>query len=106
MAYYPTQTDIHALSFPEKILYVKILLLNEKFQTVYEMQHEYVSGDMSTNVDSDIRNTFNMNLYVNHRNTGIAEDKLLWIDKFVKVYIGVQVPFHTNILWYDKGVFV
>ena len=40
MAYYPTQVDIDALKFPQKILHVKILLLNEKFQTVYEMKHE------------------------------------------------------------------
>lgn len=106
MAYYPTQTDIRALSFPEKILYVKVLLLNQQFQTVYQMQHEYVSGESSTNVDSDIRNTFNMTLHVRNNNVGIAEDKLLWIDKFVKVYIGVQVPFHPDILWYDKGIFV
>lgn len=125
MAYYPTQRDIDALSFPEKILYAKILLLNDNFQTVYEMKHEYVSGQMSTNVDSDIRNTFSMTLAVINKNVGIEEDKLLWINRFVKVLVGVKVPFPVNtycyyhdgidivqatpideIMWYDKGIFV
>ena len=106
MAYYPTQIDIEALSFSEKILYAKILLLNDNFQTIYEMKHEYVSGEISTNVDSDIRNTMSMTLAVVDKNVGIEEDKLLWIDKFVKVFIGVKVPFYDDILWYDKGIFV
>jgi len=124
MAYYPTQRDIDALTAPEKILYAKILLLNDNFQTIYEMKHEFVSGQLSTNVDSDIRNTFSMTLAVINNNVGIEEDKLLWIDKFVKVFVGVQVPYpidevyyydstgivkgnrQTDILWYDKGIFV
>lgn len=106
MAYYPTQTDITALSFPEKILYVKILLLNENFQTVYEMKHEFVSGDISTNVDSDIRNTMSMTLLASNQNVSFAEDRLLWINQFVKIFIGVQVPFYQDVLWYDKGMFV
>lgn len=126
MAYYPTQRDIEALSFPEKILYTKVLLLNDNFQTVYEMEYEFVSGQLSTNVDSDIRNTFSMTLAVINPNVGIEEDKLLWINRFVKVFVGVKVPFPTDtlytysnwitaedgknknneVLWYDKGIFV
>lgn len=126
MAYYPTQRDIEALSFPEKILYTKVLLLNDNFQTVYEMEYEFVSGQLSTNVDSDIRNTFSMTLAIIDSNVCIEEDKLLWINRFVKVFVGVKVPFPTDalytygdlvavednknkndeILWYDKGIFV
>lgn len=124
MAYYPTQADIDALSFPEKTLYAKILLLNDNFQTIYEMNHEFISGEMSINVDSEIRNTFSMTLAVTDRNVGIEEDKLLWINRFIKVIVGVKVPYPTNnlytyngidvikptrnddILWYDKGIFV
>lgn len=124
MAYYPTQRDIDALAFPEKILYTKILLLNDNFQTIYEMQYEFISGQLSTNVDSDIRNTFSMTLAVINSNVGIEEDKLLWINRFVKVFVGVKVPFPVDtvydrggistiegtqedeVLWYDKGIFV
>lgn len=106
MAYYPTQEDIMMLSFPEKILHVKILLLNDKFQTIYEMKHEYISGNLSTNVNSDIRNTLNMTLGVINKNVGISENRLLWIDQFVKIYFGVQVPFKNEPVWYDKGIYV
>lgn len=85
MAYYPTQEDIRALFFTEKIWYVKIVLLNDKFQHVYEMKHEFISGSLSTNVDSDIRNTFSMTLGVVNKAVGIEEDKLLWINRFIKV---------------------
>lgn len=106
MAYYPTQLDIDALSFPEKTLYTRILLLNDNFQTVYEMKYEYISGEMSTDVDSDIRNTMSMTLAVINKNIGISEDRLLWINRFVKVFVGVKVPFRQDTLWYDKGIFV
>ena len=106
MPYYPTQLDIQALSFPNKTLYLKLLLLNDKFQTVYEMKYEYISGEISTDIDSDIRNTMSMTLAVINKNIGISEDRLLWINQFVKVCIGVKVPFLKDILWYDKGIFV
>lgn len=104
--YYPTQTDIRALYANEKILYTKLVLLNEQFQTVYEMTQECISSDISTNVDSDVRHTLNMTLAVKNQRTGIAEDRLLWIDKFVKIYVGVKIPYLPDILWYDKGIFV
>lgn len=107
MAYYPTQEDIHALFFTEKIWYVKIVLLNDKFQRIYEMKHEFISGSLSTNVDSDIRNTFSMTLGVINKTVGIEEDKLLWINRFIKVQIGMSVPYwNGEIKWYDKGIFV
>lgn len=104
--YYPTQDDIRALLFPQKTMYTKIVLLNDKFQSVYEMQYEYLSGDTSTNVDSDIRNTLGMTLIAKDKSISFAEDRKLWINNFVKVFIGVKVPFLKDILWYDKGIFV
>lgn len=104
--YYPTQNDIRALLFHNKEMYVRILLLNDQFQTVYEMNYEYISGDISINIDSDIRNVLSMALFAKDRSVGFAEDRKLWINKFVKVFIGVKVPLEKDILWYDKGIFV
>ena len=84
-------------------MYVRILLLNDQFQTVYEMNYEYISGDISINIDSDIRNVLSMALFAKDRSVGFAEDRKLWINKFVKVFIGVKVPLEKDILWYDKG---
>ena len=107
MPYYPTQEDINVLSFNEKTWYVKIILLNNKFQRVHEMKYEFISGSLSTNVDSDIRNTFSMTLGVINKSVGIEEDKMLWINRFVKVQIGMSVPYWGGeIKWYDKGIFV
>ena len=47
-----------------------------------------------------------MTLGVINKNVGISEDRLLWIDQYVKVFFGVQVPFKEDIMWYDKGIFV
>lgn len=106
MAYYPTNEDLRALCFSEKFWSVKLVLLNNNFQKVYEMKHEFISGNLSTNVDSDIRRTLNMKLGVINKNVGIAEDKLLWLNRFVKVYIGCRVPYWEDIIWYDQGIYV
>ena len=103
--YYPTQNDIRALLFHNKEMYVRILLLNDQFQTVYEMNYEYISGDISINIDSDIRNVLSMALFAKDRSVGFAEDRKLWINKFVKVFIGVKVSLEKDILWYDKLFF-
>jgi len=106
MPYYPTQKDIQALGFSEKIILVRIVLLNNQLQSVYELKYEYISGDMTTDTDSDIRNTFSMTLAACDESVGIAENKKLWIDKFIKVFIGIKVPCWEETLWYDKGIFV
>ena len=106
MAYYPSQEEIKALSFPTKILHVKVLLLNDNFQTIYEMKHEQISGNISTDVGSDIRNTLSITLGVLNKNVGVSENRLLWINQYIKILFGVQIPFKEDIIWYDKGIFV
>ena len=75
MPYYPTQKDIQALGFSEKIILVRIVLLNNQLQSVYELKYEYISGDMTTDTDSDIRNTFSMTLAACYERVRIAENK-------------------------------
>ena len=106
MAYHPTNEDLRALYFTEKLWSVRLVLLNNNFQKVQEMKHEFISGNLSTNVDSDIRRTLNMTLGVINKNVGIAEDKLLWLNRFVKVYIGCKVPYWEDTVWYDQGIYV
>ena len=106
MAYYPTQEDLRALAFTEKMWYVRIVLLNEKLQKVYEMKHEFISGSTSIDINSDIRRTLSMVLGVVDKNVGISEDRLLWLNRFVKVYIGLKVPYWDEPKWYDQGIFV
>lgn len=106
MFYYPTQKDIEVLKFTEKTILAKVVLLNQSFRALYEFNTEYISGDISIDTDSDIRNTLSLSLLVLDDSISFAEDKKLWIDKFVKVYIGIDSPLVDEPLWYDKGTFV
>lgn len=106
MAYYPTQTDIRLLHFNEKSIHVKIVLLNESYKIISEMRGQFISGSISMDVDSDIRNTLTISLAITSESFNIGEDKQLWINQFVRVYIGYSAPIINDIMWYDKGIFV
>lgn len=47
-----------------------------------------------------------MTLGVINKNVGVSENRLLWVNQYVKILFGVQIPFKENIIWYDKGIFV
>lgn len=106
MPYYPSQTDINALFYHGKTLKTKIALLNTSFQTIHKIEGALLTLDLNTDVDADIRTTVSMSLAITDDSIGIGEDKAFWINRYIKISIGYECSYLTDILWYDKGIFV
>ena len=107
MAIAPTQTDYDLIQLKNRNTRVKVEVLNFKFQTISSFEGNLVDGSISVDADNDIRRTCSVTLAVKNLNKIVSPDNELWIDKYIRVYEGIDNPrnkFET--VWYVMGVFL
>lgn len=107
MAVIPTQTDIELMQLRNKKIRAKVDVLNFNFQTVNSLEGRLTEGSINVDANSDIRRTCNITLVVESTENMIAPGGELWLDKFIKVYIGVENPKdNNNVVWNNEGLFL
>lgn len=107
MAIAPTQTDYDLIQLKNRNTRVKVEVLNFKFQTISSFEGNLVDGSISVDADNDIRRTCSVTLAIKNLNKIVSPDNELWIDKYIRVYEGIDNPrnkFET--VWYIMGVFL
>ena len=62
--YIVTQKDIEILMQSDKVLYYKLELLNEDLKVVDSIEGNLISDSLSISADSDVRRTYNCELFV------------------------------------------
>lgn len=107
MAVTPTQTDYDLIQMKVRNIKIKVEVLNFNFQTVNSLEGRVTSGSISVDATSDIRRTCSITLVVDRADTMIAPGGELWIDKFIKVYQGVDNPRDNGAtVWWNMGIFL
>jgi hypothetical protein len=94
------------ISQPQRTVFTKISLLNKQFKKVDELEGIVVNGTININVNSDIRRTLSMELVVKDSSFLIGNDKKIWMNKYIKVEIGIIDIKTNNIVYFNYGVFV
>lgn len=92
MTYLPTQEDLDLLTNHTKHLYSRIDLLNKSYEIIDSIEGMTLSGQCSIDADSDTRRTFTLELYPKKGFTVSELEVEDWIDKIVRVYIGMRTP--------------
>lgn len=107
MAVIPTQTDYDLVQMKTRNLKVKVEVLNFKFQTVSSLEGKVIDGSISIDATSDIRRTCSLTLAIERSDDLISPGGKLWIDKFIKVYEGLDNPRDNNeTVWWNMGIFL
>lgn len=90
------------------ILYTKVEILNSKFQLISELTGRILgSPSFSNNSTSDIRRTCSLSFYPSDVSLNVYENSKLWIDKLVKVYVGVsENEDKSHIKYTNMGVYL
>lgn len=70
------------------------------------MQAKLIDGDITIDANSDIRRTCNLTLYVKSKKLLIDSRMLIWLNKFIRVYIGIQHIRSKEIVWYRCGTYL
>lgn len=105
MAYVITQTDIDIVNQHSKELFAKVELLNKEFKVIYSLEGNLISDSFSISTDSNVRRTYSMDLVVEDTSLLIGENKKIWMDKYIRPYIGIRNLRTQEIIWYLKGTF-
>lgn len=107
MAVIPNQTDYDLSQLKVRNQRIKVDLLNFNFQTVNSLEGKVTDGSISIDATSDIRRTCNITLVVEDSTDIIAPGGQVWLDKFIKVYVGTDNPRNGNkTVWNNMGLFL
>lgn len=106
MAVIPSQTDYDLSQLKVRNQRIKVDLLNFNFQTVNSLEGKVTDGSISIDATSDIRRTCNITLVVENSENIFAPGGQVWLDKFIKVYVGTDNPRNNNeTVWNNMGLF-
>lgn len=107
MAVIPSQTDYELSQLKVRNQRIKVDLLNFNFQTINSLEGIVTDGSISIDATSDIRRTCNITLALDKSEDMIAPGGQVWLDKFIKVYVGTDNPRNGNeTVWNNMGLFL
>lgn len=99
------QVDLDILRQSNQEIYIKLDLLNSSFKTIDSLEGEVINGSSSENSESDIRTSASVTFHIKDDSFLVGEDRKIWLDKYVRLSMGVFHLRSKEIIWYSMGVF-
>ncbi len=106
MRYIATETDKRLLLQRSKKLHVKFELLNADDQVIEEVDGEVLSANLNIDVESEIRRTLDLALFVKDRSYQVSSQSKIWFDKTIRFYVGLYDAQARSVVWYLLGKFI
>lgn len=107
MAVAPTQTDYDLVQMNTRNTKIKVELLNFNFQTINSLEGKTTSGSIEIDANADIRRTCNLSLVAKDiEENMVVEGGELWLDKYIKIYQGIDNPTNNETVWWNMGIFL
>nr|DAQ36195.1 MAG TPA: tail protein [Caudoviricetes sp.] len=85
---------------------IKVELLNFNFQTINYLEGNAIGGNITVDANSDIRRSCSIDLVVNRQSLSVAEDSEIWLERYVKIYQGIDNPRTKQTVWWNMGIFL
>lgn len=102
-----TQAFKNAMLSPQVRVYIKIEIYDSKMKYIKQLQQQVTSdiGTLAVNGDSPIRRSFKINLDNSLGEFIFGEKNMIWLDKRIKLFIGLQT-WNGTLEWVPQGVFI
>lgn len=101
-----TQAQYDTAKQTHRKVYVHINLLNFKKQIIESIEGRVVSGTLTSDANSNMRNTCDIQMVVTDSSFNVENGGKVWIDRFIQVYVGVENAFTGEIIWTNKGLYL
>ena len=101
-----TAANFQAVAQNIQTRYVRIELLNYQYQTVDNLEGVCTSGAISIDANSDVRRTGNIVLVVNSSSFEIEPGGRIWLDKYVRIWIGTYSFLTHNVEYINCGIYI
>jgi len=99
------QQDLEVLNQSDRRLYARIDVLNHELQTIVSIDGELVDDSYTVDAESDVRRVYTLTLHVSDDSYLVGRDKIVWMDKYVRIYVGIFYEREQTILWYPCGLY-
>lgn len=86
-------------------LKIRVDLLNFSMRVIGSLEGNIVSGSIKIDANADIRRTADISMVVTDSSFDVGEDKKIWMDKYIQIYIGL-VNISDNTEWINMGVYI
>lgn len=106
MAVTPSQLDYDLVQLRTRNSKIKIEVMDFEFRTLSSLEGKAIEGNISIDANSDIRRTCNLTLIVENASNMIAPGGEIWLDRYIKVYKGIDNPFGNDTVWWNMGIFI
>lgn len=101
-----TTTQFNSVMQNLQTRYVRIELLNYQFQTVDFLEGNCITGSLAIDANADIRRTGSISLVVNNSSFEVETGGKIWLDKYLRVWIGIYSFISSQIEYVNCGVYI
>lgn len=108
-----TQEQLDVLDQSIRGKRIKIEILDNRYKVLDSIEGECESGSINEDANSDNRRSFDLNIIVSSQYTNIITSKYIidknsyiWLDKYVKVYVGIDDLTTNETIWFNKGIYL
>ena len=100
-----TQKDKNIVNQNVKEFFITVELLNEDMKVIDVIEGNLISDSFSIDSNSAVRRTYSMELLVTDSTMLIGEDKRIWMNKYIRPYVGIKDLRTNEIVKYLKGTY-
>ena len=86
--------------------YIRLELLNFQYQTIDTLEGVCTAGSFSIDANSDIRRTGSVTLVVTNSSFEVASGGKVWLDRYIRVWVGIESLFTGEIEWTNCGIYI
>ncbi|MBC8531925.1 DUF5048 domain-containing protein [Gehongia tenuis] len=106
MSYMPKTQDVNLLQQTNRAIFSKVELLSHDFKILDSLEGNTLNYSISIDADSDIRRTCSLSLYVQNASFTPSSSSRIWMDKFLRIYMGLKDQRTQQTIWYGQGIFI
>ena len=86
--------------------YIRLDILDYNFNIVDEVSGDLINLSVSVNADSDLRRSCQVELVVKGNGYKVQSGGKIWLDKYIRPWVGYESIHTGEIRWYNQGVFL
>lgn len=84
---------------------LRVDLLSFSFNVIGSLEGNVTEGGIKIDANADIRRVANLTLVVTDSSFDIGEDKKIWLDKYIQIYVGM-IDTNNETEWINMGIYL
>lgn len=101
-----TQDDYNIVKQRVTERYIKLELLDFKYNVVDEISGNMTACSVQCDANSDLRRSCSVSLVVVNDSFDIRPGGKIFLDRYIRLYVGLKNVYTDNIQWYNQGIYL